>query len=324
MELGRALKSLPNQAMPEILVGFDSWDDAGVLRVSDDLALVQTIDFFAPIVDDPFIYGQIAAANALSDVYAMGGQPISAVAVLGFPCKVVEPEIIKDIMAGGLDKLNEAKVALLGGHTVNDDELKFGYAVTGTVNPHKICQNNSASTGDHVLLTKPLGTGLVAQALKRGQADPSNVEIASRVMAETNQRAAELVSKFSVSTMTDVTGFGLLGHSIGVARASNVTIELDHARIPLLSGALEYSEQGFCSGGLQNNRDFFESDIKWNKEISEARKNIFFDPQTSGGLLVFAPEEESDELAAELAASQLSAFKVGRVRAPGKALITVS
>jgi len=294
------------------------------LRVSDDLALVQTIDFFAPIVDDPFMYGQIAAANALSDVYAMGGQPISAVAVLGFPCKVVEPEIIKDIMAGGLDKLNEAKVALLGGHTVNDDELKFGYAVTGTVSPHKIHQNNSASAGDHVLLTKPLGTGLVAQALKRGQADLSNVEIASRVMAETNQRAAELVSKFSVSTMTDVTGFGLLGHSIGVARASNVTIEFDHARIPLLSGALEYSEQGFCSGGLQNNRDFFESDIKWNKEIPEARKNIFFDPQTSGGLLVFAPEGESDELAAELTASQLSAFKVGRVRAPGNALITVS
>jgi len=219
-DLDRALKGLELQEIPDILVGFDQADDAGVYRLTDTLALVQTVDFFSPIIDDAFAFGQIAAVNALSDIYAMGATPLTALSIVGFPEGVAEPSVLREIIEGGLDKLNECNVALLGGHSVKDEEIKFGYAVTGTVDPTAIRQNSAARAGDRVLLTKRLGTGLIATALKKGQADNAHVEVAVRSMLETNRKAAEIVSGFDVRAMTDISGFGLIGHAVEVARAS--------------------------------------------------------------------------------------------------------
>jgi len=300
--------------MPEILVGFEGADDAGVFQLTEDRALVQTVDFFSPIVDDPFVFGQIAAANALSDVYAMGGKPLTALAIVGFPMERAGPAVLSDIMAGGLYKLNESGVALMGGHSVKDDEVKFGYAVTGIIDPRDICQNKNASVGDCVLLTKPIGTGLISTALKKGKAEKAHVESASRVMVETNRAAAEVLHGSTVRAMTDVTGFGLLGHAMEVARASNLTIEFDHAHVPVLEGALEYSARGFLAGGLKNNRKFFSDNVKWAGNVSEEYRNLFFDPQTSGGLLVFAPEGEAEKLIGRFEESGVEAVKIGLVR----------
>ena len=271
--MDHALKGVERQQIPEILVGFEGADDAGVYQLTEDLALVQTVDFFSPIVDEPFVFGQIAAANALSDVYAMGGKPLTALAIVGFPSDRAEPATLRDIMAGGLDKLNESGVALLGGHSVKDDEVKFGYAVTGTIDPRDVRENKNASVGDRVLLTKPIGTGLIATALKKGEAEAAHVEAACRVMVETNRAAAEAVHGCAVRAMTDVTGFGLLGHALEVARASNLTIEFDHARVPILDGAFAYSARGFCAGGLKNNREFFAADVEWDGKVSEDYRN---------------------------------------------------
>ena len=299
--MDRALSGLPRQQIPDVLVGFDHADDAGVYRISDNRALVQTIDFFSPIVDDPFVFGQIAAANALSDIYAMGGTPLTALTVVGFPAGEAEPELLREIMSGGLDKLTECGVALLGGHSVRDDEIKFGYAITGIIDPDKIRANGGAEAGDRVVLTKPLGTGLIATALKRQQAEASHVDEAVRVMSETNKKAAELVEQFDVRTMTDVSGFGLIGHAVEVARASNLSIRFDHAVLPILDGALDYSARGFCAGGLDNNREFFSPEVTWKGDVPENHQNALFDPQTSGGLLIFAHEKESPDLVAHFA-----------------------
>ena len=311
------------QTIPEILVGYEGADDAGVYQLAEDLALVQTVDFFSPIVDDPFIFGQIAAANALSDVYAMGGKPLTALAIVGFPSNRAEPATLRDIMAGGLDKLNESGVALLGGHSVKDDEVKFGYAVTGTIDPRDVLQNKNASVGDRVLLTKPIGTGLISTALKKGEADANHVEAASRMMVETNRAAAGAVQGSAVRAMTDITGFGLLGHALEVARASNLTIEFDHARVPILDGALEYSSRGFCAGGLKNNREFFSADVEWGETVSEDYRNLLFDPQTSGGLLVFAPQTEAEEIIRRFDAAGVVAVEIGQAREISGALLEV-
>ncbi len=321
--MDQALKAMPRQTMPEILVGFEGADDAGVYQLAEDLALVHTVDFFSPIVDDPFVFGQIAAANALSDVYAMGGKPLTALAIVGFPSKSAEPSTLRDIMAGGLDKLNESGVALMGGHSVKDDEVKFGYAVTGTIDPRDVRQNKNASVGDRVLLTKPLGTGLIATALKNGEAEAAHVEAASRMMVETNRAAAAAIHGSTVRAMTDVTGFGLLGHALEVARASQLTIAFDHARVPILDGALGYSARGFCAGGLKNNREFFSGDVEWAGGVSEDYRNLLFDPQTSGGLLVFAPEADADELILRLDAAGVLAAEIGRAGEISGALLEV-
>src|SRR5437762_10927108 len=253
---------MPGQNIPGILVGFEHADDAGVFQLTDDICLVQTVDYFAPIVDDPHTYGQIAAANSLSDIYAMGGVPKTALSVVGFPTKGVDFSVLGEIMLGGLAKLNEAGVALLGGHTVRDDEIKFGYAVTGIVDPKNIKQNKGARIGDRIFLTKPLGTGLISTALKKGRAAEEHVRSATEVMVELNKRAAETALRFAVDTMTDITGFGLIGHAREVARASQVAISIDHRQLPLLPGALEYSRGGFCAGGLKSNREFYSGLIR--------------------------------------------------------------
>ena len=309
--MDQALKTLPRQTIPEVLVGYEHADDAGVYQLTDDLALVQTVDFFSPIVNDPFVFGQIAAANALSDVYAMGGKPLTALAIVGFPIKAAEPETLRDIMAGGLDKLTESGVALMGGHSVRDDEVKFGYSITGTVHPKDIRENEAARVGERVFLTKPLGTGLIATALKKAEAEQEHVDGAVRVMIETNRKAAEVVSGYPVRAVTDITGFGLLGHAMEVARASDLSIEFDHRRIPLLPGALDYSSRGFCAGGLKANREFFSCNVTWMSDVAEDHRNLLFDPQTSGGLLLFVPEANCSDLLDSLAADGVGAVEVG-------------
>ena len=295
-DLDRALNGLQSQHIPEVLVGFDHADDAGVYRLDDKRALVQTVDFFSPIVDDAFAFGQIAAANALSDIYAMGGTPLTALSIVGFPEGGPDPSVLREIIDGGLDKLNECHVALLGGHSVKDEEIKFGYAVTGTIDPTQIRQNSGARIGDRVLLTKRLGTGLIATALKKGQADPLHVEGAVGSMLETNRAVAEIVSGFDVQAMTDISGFGLIGHAVEVARASNLTIEFNHARLPILAGAIDYSSKGHRAGGLKNNREFFSPHVTLKGMIPEGHQDILFDPQTSGGLLIFVSETDCSGL----------------------------
>jgi selenide,water dikinase len=294
------------------LIGFDHADDAGVFLLTPDTAIVQTIDFFSPIVDDPFIFGQIAAANSLSDIYAMGGQPRTALSVVAFPTKGIEPSVLGEIMKGGLSKLNEAGVALLGGHTVRDDEIKFGYAVTGTVAVSEIKKNQGGRPGDRLILTKPLGTGLIATAIKRGKAAPEHVSAAVASMIELNSHAAEICLRFRVDTMTDITGFGLAGHALEVCKASNISIQIDHRRLPVLPGALDYSRAGFCAGGLNSNRDFFSEQIQFGDTVPPDFVDLVFDPQTSGGLLIFAKASEASQLMQALRESGILAEEIGR------------
>ena len=306
-----ALASLPRQSIPEIIVGYENADDAGVYLVTPDTALVQTVDFFSPIVDDPFSFGQIAAANSLSDIYAMGGTPKTALSIVGFPGEGLDFSVLGDIMRGGLEKLNEAGVALLGGHTVRDDEIKFGYAVTGVVEIKNIKQNKDAKPGDRIFLTKALGTGLVSTALKKGRAQPDHVSAAIQTMMELNKRGAEVALRVGIDTMTDITGFGLIGHTREVARASGISISIDHTRLPILPGALDYSRAGFCAGGLKSNREFYSGYARFAENIPTDYQDILFDPQTSGGLLIFCRPENSDALRDQFAAGRIALAEIG-------------
>jgi len=307
-----------------VLVGFDNSDDAGVFQLTTDIAVVQTVDYFAPIVDDPYIYGQIAAANALSDIYAMGGVPKTALSIVGFPTKDIEPQVLGTIMRGGLDKLTEAGVALIGGHSVRDDEIKFGYAVTGLIDTKNIKQNNAARAGDRIVLTKSLGTGLITTALKRDKARTEHVDAAVISMTQLNRTASEIANKFEAHTMTDVTGFGLAGHACEVAKASSISIHIDHSKLPLLPGTLDYSRENFCAGGLNNNEDFFGKDILIAESIPREWRNVLFDPQTSGGLLIFCPPSVASNLIEELHAAAIDAVDIGFTTEPLAQLLTVS
>lgn len=305
------------------MVGYQNADDAGVYQLTPDLAIVQTVDFFPPIVDDAYTYGQIAAANALSDVYAMGGQPKTALSIVGFPTTGVGFSVLGDIMRGGLDKLNEAGVALLGGHSVRDEEIKFGYAVTGIVEANNIKENAGAKVGDRLILTKRLGTGLITTALKREKASPEHVEGAVRTMLQLNRRASEIALEYKVDAMTDVTGFGLIGHAIEVAKASRISIQIDHQRLPILPGTLEYSRAGFCAGGLTSNREFFGSQVAIDSAIPSDVQNILFDPQTSGGLLIFCQPQDADGLLQKLKREGLDAVDIGATMEPAAIHIKV-
>ena len=320
---------MPRQQIPEVLVGFENSDDAGVYQLTPDLALVQTVDFFSPIVDDAYTYGQIAAANSLSDVYAMGGRPKTALSLVGFPAKDIDFSILGDIMRGGIDKLNEAGVALLGGHSVRDDEIKFGYAVTGVVETKNIKRNNGAHAGNRLILTKPLGAGLITTAIKRGKASPEHVQSAVAAMLQLNRVASEICLEFRVDTMTDITGFGLVGHAFEVAKASHIAIQIEHRRLPLLPGALEYSRAGFCAGGLTNNRDFFGAYVRIADSVSPEMQNVLFDPQTLGGLLIFCQAQDADALLKRLRDEAIDAAEIGSAHEPLPAqppgqLLTVS
>jgi len=315
--LGNLLDRLPRVADANVLVGFDTSDDAGVYRLSPECALIQTVDFFTPIVDDPATFGAIAAANALSDVYAMGGRPLTALSVLCYPGKG-DLDVLSGIAEGGARKLIEAGCALVGGHSVNDDEIKFGYAITGVVHPDRVRANAHARRGDAIVLTKPIGTGVIATALKRGLASAEHVARSVESMTRLNREAAEAMSTCQVHGCTDITGFGLIGHAREVAIASGVTVELDAASVPLLPGALDYARAGAIPGGLRNNRQFAESCTETVGPMDPALLDLLYDPQTSGGLLITLPPEQAGELAARIpgavVAGRITDYSGARIR----------
>jgi selenide,water dikinase len=293
--LDKVLSAMPKIANPNVLVGYDTADDAGVYLLTPELALVQTVDFFTPVVDDPFTFGAIAAANSLSDVYAMGGTPLSALTIVAFPADG-DPDDLTAIMRGGLEKMREAGCAVLGGHSVNDPEIKFGYAVTGTVHPSRIKANAGARAGDALVFTKAIGTGVIATALKRGIASEASVEAAVASMLTLNRKACEAMLQFDVHGCTDVSGFGLLGHAREMAVASGVTLEIEPARLTLLPGALDAVLAGAIPAGLKNNREFVDCAVSGAETIDPALLTLLYDPQTSGGLLISLPEADAAEL----------------------------
>lgn len=280
-------------ANENVLVGFDASDDAGIYRLNSECALVQTVDFFTPIVDDPYTYGAIAAANALSDVFAMGGRPLTALSIVAYPGQG-DLEALEQILLGGASKMQEAGCVVIGGHSVNDEEVKFGYAVTGLVHPERFWTNAGAKPGDVLLLTKAIGTGVIATALKRGIARQEHVAAAVGSMLTLNQQAAQALDGLRVHACTDVTGFGLLGHGREVALASNATLQIDAGSVPQLAGALEYARQGAVPGGLKNNREFASCAVEIAGDLDPALELLLYDPQTSGGLLVSIDPQDAD------------------------------
>jgi selenide,water dikinase len=321
--LDKVLAKLPRQQDPNVLVGFDHADDAGVYRIAPDLALVQTVDFFTPMVDDPYTFGQIAATNALSDVYAMGGRPITALAHVCFPANG-ELDVLERVLAGGLSKMMEAGCAVVGGHSVRDDEMKFGYSVTGLIDPKKVFANDGARTGDRLIFTKALGTGVICTAIKKGAAKQAWIEAAIASMTTSNKTAAEVIAGFSIHTMTDVTGFGLVAHAREMALASHVGMRIFARRVPLLEGALECVRAGHIPGGLTSNRGFAECVVGYEGGIGDEVKALLFDPQTAGGLLISVGAESSAELVRALRQAEVPAVEIGEVLATGKPLIRVS
>lgn len=305
-----------------MLVGFDKADDAGVYLVAPNLALVQTVDFFTPIVDDPYTFGQIAAVNALSDVYAMGGKPVSSLAMVCFPEKG-DVEILEQILAGGLNKMMEAGCTVIGGHSIRDPEIKFGYAVTGTIDPNRILANSGAKAGDCLILTKSLGTGVISTAVKQGKAEPEWIAAATESMTTLNRRASEIALQYDVHGMTDITGFGLIGHTRELALASDVSLEINSCEIPLLPGALESIRARFIPGGLNANRDFAECVVDGKENVSSDLWTLLFDPQTAGGLLISVNASDCEALVSELQTAGIQPRAIGRVLPEGKPLIRI-
>ena len=307
------LAKLPKQFDPNVLVGFDTADDAGVYRLSPELAVVQTVDFFTPIVDDPYTFGQIAAANSLSDVYAMGGRPISALAIVGFPNTGRDVEILEKILQGGLAKMQEAGCTVIGGHSIGDEEIKFGYAVTGVINPQRVLKNVGAQPGDRLILTKRLGTGVIATALKEDAATKAAVDAAILSMCTLNRAGMELALPFEVHAATDVTGFGLLGHAREMAVGSKVSFAIDSAQIEFLPQARELAQRGCLPGGLKRNQEFIGGCVEFSPGVPEDIRSLLFDPQTSGGLLLSAASKDAAKLLESLRAGGVDAQQVGEV-----------
>jgi len=282
------------------MANLDDMDDAGVYKLTDDLAIIQTIDFFTPIVDDPYAFGQIAAANALSDVYAMGGRPLTAMNIVCFPIGSLDISVLQNILRGGLDKMQEAGVVLVGGHSIDDVELKYGLSVTGTVHPGRMVTNSGAKSGDKLLLTKPLGTGIISTALKAGMASQDSAAKVARSMAALNNKAAELMQEAGVHACTDITGFGFLGHACQLAENSRVGLKIDSASVPFFPEAEELAAMGLCPAGLFRNREFYSGTVKIAPGLPAHVEDILFDPQTSGGLLISLAPEAAQPLVARL------------------------
>jgi len=308
------LSGLPKQPYdPNLIVGFDTADDAGVYRLRDDLALVQTLDFFTPIVDDPFEFGRIAALNSINDVWAMAGTPITAMAITCFPKKGVDPEILAEIMRGGLETLNAHGITLIGGHSVDNEQIMFGYSVTGVIDPNKVARNVGAQVGDVIILTKPIGTGVISTGIKRGKASEAVVRGSVETMLTPGKFAAEAMREFGVKGATDVTGFSLLGHSWEMACASKVTIEINSGAVPLLDGALELASQGMLTGADKTNRQYVGADVHLSESLDENLVKLLFDPQTAGGMLIAISQERGEELLLELQKNYPRAVAIGRV-----------
>ncbi len=302
------LCGVPRVTNENVLVGYEKADDAGVYRLTPDCALVQTVDFFTPIVDDPATFGAIAAANSLSDVYAMGGRPISALTIVAYPQKD-GAETLQEILTGGAGKMAEADCAIVGGHSINDSEIKFGYAVTGVISPDRVLTNSGALPGDALVLTKRIGTGVISTALKKGIAAEEHVKASIASMLELNRAACETMLDFDVHGCTDVTGFGLIGHGREMARGSGVTLEIEAAAVGFLDGAKQYAREGAIPGGLKNNRAFAAPDVEFADGLAEELINLLHDPQTSGGLLIALPGHDAEKLESTFP----GAHRVGRV-----------
>ena len=316
------LGKLARQHDPNVLVGFDHADDAGVYLISPEQALVQTVDFFTPVVDDPYTFGQIAATNSLSDVYAMGGRPLTSLALVCFPEKA-DLAILERILAGGLSKMIEAGCTVIGGHSIRDEETKFGYSVTGVVHPKKVLANKGAKPGDSLLFTKALGTGVISTAIKKGVAKPDWIDAAVKSMTTLNKLAAEVITAadFHVNAMTDVTGFGLIGHLREIVLASEVSASILAGRVPVLAGALECIRKGYIPGGLKNNRDFAECLVEYHDGVHDDVRALLFDPQTAGGLLISTPD--GDALGRALNDAGVAAARIGEVHPEDKPRIRV-
>ena len=334
--LDAVLRKLPRQTDPNVLVGFDTNDDAGIYLISEGLALVQTVDFFTPIVDDPFLFGQIAAANSLSDVYAMGGRPISSLSIVGFPEKG-DPEILEQIIRGGLAKMNEAKCSVIGGHSIRNEDMLFGYAVTGTIDPQRVWRNVGAKPGDVLLFTKPLGTGVITTALKKDRASAESLAAVVAAMGTLNASAAAALQEIDekeqaakpIHAVTDVTGFSLLGHAREMALGDPshgldpVSFEIDHASFSYFPGALEAAREGHLSGGLKNNRAFVGECAEFEASVPTEYQDLLFDPQTSGGFLVAIAPDHADSALDAFARHAVNARCVGRVIPKSAPLIRV-
>ncbi len=318
--LDKALCGLGQREYPDLIADFRRSEDAGVLRLNDEQALIHTVDFFPPIVDDPFLFGRIAAANALSDVYAMGGRPSTAVCLAGFPVDSMDVEVLQKMMEGGLAALEEAECPLVGGHSIDDGELKFGYAVTGIVHPRRVWLNNSVRGGERLILTKPIGTGLITTASRGDMASRASLVAAVHGMAALNRRACEVLSRRAVSACTDVTGFGLLGHACEMASDSPCDLRIDVSAVPLLPSVEEYASMGLVPEGTYRNKDFRMRFIVNTVGCGEDMLNVLFDPQTSGGLLAAVPAGEAQSALEELTASGAHAAIIGETAA-GKGLV---
>ncbi len=311
--LDKALCGLTQPNFPNLMVDFKTSDDAGVYKISDDQALVNTLDFFPPIVDDPYYFGQIATANALSDVYAMGATPITAMSIVGFPLQKADISVLRKITEGSLDKLKEANVPLVGGHSIQDEELKFGLSVSGLVHPDKVLVNNNPKLNEVVILTKPLGTGTINTALKRGLASEESINASMESMCKLNKYAAEVISKFDVMCCTDVTGFGLVGHACEMITGSDLGLEIDFNSLKLLTGASDCIAKGAIPGGTKKNMEFRGSFVNSIETLPEEQKAILFDPQTSGGLLFTISRDDSSKILDAMNESNIDAFIVGKV-----------
>jgi selenide,water dikinase len=299
-DLSHVLRSLPPFEHPDLLVGTETSDDAGVFRLQPDLAIVNTVDFFTPIVDDPYVFGQIAAANALSDIYAMGAEPKTALNIVGFPKGKLDIEVLGEILRGGGERAREAGAVVIGGHTIIDQELKYGMAVTGVVHPDRVIRNMGVQPGDVLVLTKPLGTGIISTALKGRKASKESVRAAVASMVALNREASAVMRSVPAHACSDVTGFGLLGHAQEMASASGVTIVLEAAKLPLLRGARRLAEQGFLTGGCRRNRDYLNDKISADRSVSKGLVEVAFDPQTSGGLLIALPPGSASDIVTTL------------------------
>ena len=331
------LGKLARQHDPNVLVGFDHADDAGVYQLAPDIALVQTVDFFTPIVDDPYTFGQIAATNSLSDVYAMGGRPLTAMAMVCFPEKA-DLEILERILAGGLSKMIEAGCTVIGGHSIRDEETKFGYSVTGVIDPRRVLKNGGALAGDRLIFTKAIGTGVISTAIKKGIAKQSWIDAATTSMTTLNRAGAEVITSFGfandqgrttkdgfIHALTDVTGFGLIGHLREMLLASEgVSATLHSSRVPLLDGALECIRAGHIPGGLTANREFAECIVTYDGDVPEEIKTVLFDPQTAGGLLAAVAPGSAKEFLDALQAAGVAAQEIGEISAASKPAIHVA
>lgn len=324
-ELAAILTRLPQVSDPRLLVGAATADDAGIFQVSDDLCLVQTVDVFTPSVDDPYTFGKIAACNSLSDVYAMGGTPLTALSIIGYPIHTLDSEWMYQILKGGMDALAEAGVVLAGGHSINDEEIKFGFAVTGRIDPRAMVTNAGAKPGDVLILTRPVGTGIIAFASQIGRASEHARQTAATCMSTSNKAAANVMVEMGAHACTDITGFGLLGHLFHIVRESRVTAEIYPSTVPLLPEVSEYAAQGIVSGGMERNREYAGQVVTITPGISEAIVDILYDPQTSGGLLFTVSADKADETIRKLHAAGCStACMVGRItdNSQGRIIVT--